>query len=74
MVDEKSFEKLIEEIKETVKKIENENIDLNDALKLFEEGITLISNADKQLKNIKSRVLKIIQDNKMTDLKIQDEN
>ncbi len=57
------FEDLMNKINEIVSKLEDEKIEIDDAIKLFEEGTKLTAIASKKLNDIKSRAMKVISDN-----------
>ena len=47
MAEEVKFEKMMKSLREIVEKLESENVDLDESLKLYEEGLKL----SKVLKN-----------------------
>ncbi len=66
-MQEKSLEELLNDIKKIIKNLESDNIEIDNAIKLFEDGIEKINFANKKLNNIKDRVIKIVKDNKPTE-------
>jgi exodeoxyribonuclease VII small subunit len=52
----KRFEDNLEELKEISQSLENGNIDLNDALALYEKGIKLIQECEEQLQNVETSI------------------
>ena len=50
------FEKSLARLEEVVRRLENANLTLDDAMKLFEEGVTLTRDCQKQLEEAESRV------------------
>jgi len=57
-----SFEDATARLEEIVKALENGNAPLDESLKLFEEGIKLVSSCKKQLDNAEQRV-KLLMEN-----------
>ncbi len=50
------FERCLGRLEEVVKKLENTNLSLDDAMKLFEEGVELSRECQKQLEQAEGRV------------------
>lgn len=50
------FERSLARLEEIVKRLENANLTLDDAMKLFEEGVTLSRECQKQLEDAEGRV------------------
>lgn len=61
---EESFEKNLEKLEEIVKELENGNVDLDIAIKKYEEAMLLATSCDKKLKEAESAVTKIVGDDK----------
>ena len=59
---EKSFEENLENLEEIVKKLENGDIPLDDAIKEFNKAMELASICDKKLKNAEEALTKIVKD------------
>lgn len=51
-----SFEKTMEELEETVRKMENGDVTLDESLTLFEKGIKLSKSCQKILENAEKKV------------------
>ena len=51
-----SFERSLVRLEEIVKRLENANLTLDDAMKLFEEGVELSRDCQKQLEDAEGRV------------------
>ena len=51
-----NLEKLIAELESIVNKMESDDLNVEDSLKSYEKGITLIKNAQKKLKKIEQKV------------------
>lgn len=65
---EKTFEENIEELEEIVKKLENGDIPLDDAIKEFNEAMKLAKICDEKLKNAEKSLTKIVkEDGKLED-------
>jgi exodeoxyribonuclease VII small subunit len=50
------FERSLARLEEIVRKLESANLSLDDAMKLFEEGVTLSRDCQKQLEQAEGRV------------------
>ncbi len=50
------FERSLARLEEVVRKLESPNLSLDDAMKLFEEGVTLSRECQKQLEEAEGRV------------------
>lgn len=50
------FERSLARLEEVVKRLENANLSLDDAMKLFEEGVELSRDCQKQLEEAEGRV------------------
>ena len=50
------FERCLARLEEIVKKLETANLPLDDAMKLFEEGVALSRDCQKQLEDAEGRV------------------
>jgi len=51
-----SFEKQLDRLEEIVEKLEGEQTDLDNAVKLFEEGVVLSKELSKKLETVKFKV------------------
>ena len=62
------FERSLARLEEIVKRLENANLSLDDAMKLFEEGVDLTRDCQKQLEEAEGRVEILLKkaDGKMT--------
>ena len=54
------FEEAMKELEETIKKLENTDTTLDDAMDLFEKGITLTKTCRKLLSEAQLKVTKIV--------------
>ncbi len=50
------FEKLLSRLEEVVRRLENANVSLDEAMKLFEEGVQLARDCQKQLQEAEGKV------------------
>ncbi|PAT01084.1 exodeoxyribonuclease VII small subunit [Candidatus Izimaplasma bacterium ZiA1] len=64
---EKSFEKALSELEVLVKELENGNIELNDAVTKYNEGMELATYCHKLLENAENVIVKMMKDNKEED-------
>ena len=59
------FKKEMERLDEIVDKISNKTLPLDEALKLYEEGVKIVKDLEKQLEEAKDKVEKVVDiDNK----------
>tara|TARA_B100000965_G_scaffold8464_1_gene6567 strand:- start:634 stop:858 length:225 start_codon:yes stop_codon:yes gene_type:complete len=56
------FESSLTELESIVKKLEDENINLEDSVKSFEEGVNLVKECQKQLQNAELKIKKLLDD------------
>ncbi|WP_342252383.1 exodeoxyribonuclease VII small subunit [Spiroplasma endosymbiont of Amphibalanus improvisus] len=66
-INEFSYQTLVDEIKDIIQQLEQDNIPLESALKLFEAGMQKTKQADNFINDIKSRVIKLVEENKVKD-------
>jgi|TARA_B100000902_G_C27075783_1_gene796327 exodeoxyribonuclease VII small subunit len=67
-----NIEKLLKELESIVSKMEDDNLNLEDSLKSYEKGITLIKSAQESLKKIEQRVQILSQKNELKDFNTDD--
>lgn len=71
---EKSFEENLIHLEEIVKKLENGDILLDDAIKEFNKAMELAKICDEKLKNAEEALTKIVsEDNQLNDFKPSEE-
>lgn len=71
---EKSFEENLVHLEEIVKKLENGDILLDDAIKEFNKAMELAKICDEKLKNAEEALTKIVsEDNQLNDFKPSEE-
>lgn len=70
---ELSFEESLEKLESIVKKLETGEIPLDDAIKEFNEAMTLAKKCDEKLKTAEESITKLIKDNgDIVDFKIEE--
>ena len=62
------FESSLKELESIVKKLENENINLEDSVKSFEAGINLVKECQKQLEDAELKVKELLDDGTSQEL------
>jgi len=69
----KSFEENLEALEEIVKKLENGDIPLDQAIEKFNEGVVLAGECNKILENANETIAKVLnKDGKLEDFKIDE--
>ena len=69
---EVSFEESLNELEDIVKKLENGDISLDNAIKEYDKAMKLASSCDKKLKEAESKIAKIVNDsNELEDFEIE---
>ena len=56
------FESSLKELESIVEKLEDENINLEDSVKSFEEGINLVKQCQKQIQDAELKIKKLLDD------------
>ncbi len=56
MAEKQSFQQSMDRLEEIVTKLEKNEIVLEDAISLFEEGLALVNSCDTQLKQFETKV------------------
>ena len=62
------FEASLKELESIVEKLEDENINLEDSVKSFEEGVNLVKECQKQLQNAELKVKKLLDDGSSAEI------
>jgi len=62
------FESSLKELESIVEKLEDENINLEDSVKSFEEGVNLVKECQKQLQNAELKIKKLLDDGSSTEI------
>ena len=60
MATKKTFEENMTRLEEIVNSLENDDVELQKAMKLFEEGLNLVETCDKELKSFDEAINQII--------------
>ena len=64
MKEEESFEELLNKLEDITSKLENEDdISLDESMKLFEEGIEISRKCNKQIEDAEKKISILIRDN-----------
>ena len=63
-MSENTFEENMTELQEIVEKLENGDVNLDDAIAEFEKAMALIKSCDAKLKEAEETINKIVDDNK----------
>ena len=61
------FESSLKELESIVEKLEDEDINLEDSVKSFEKGISLVKECQKQLHNAELKIKKLLDDGSLTE-------
>lgn len=69
-----TFEEAMKRLEEIVAALENNQVSLEKSVDLFQEGIKLSKICNDKLNNIEDKVAKILVDDKLEDLEIEDNN
>ena len=69
-----TFEEAMKRLEEIVAALENNQVSLEKSVDLFQEGIKLSKISNDKLNNIEDKVAKILVDDKLEDLEIEDKN
>jgi exodeoxyribonuclease VII small subunit len=72
MKQEISFEAALKRLEEIVGLLEKGNTDLDNSLKLFEEGVELVKFCDLKLKDVETKTAKILDNGTLKDFKEED--
>ena len=62
------FESSLKELELIVEKLEDENINLEDSVKSFEEGVNLVKECQKQLQKAELKIKKLLDDGTSTEI------
>ena len=61
------FESSLKQLESIVEKLEDEDINLEDSVKSFEKGISLVKECQKQLHNAELKIKKLLDDGSSSD-------
>ena len=62
------FESSLKKLESIVEKLEHENINLEDSVKSFEDGVNLVKECQKQLQNAELKIKKLLNDGSSTEI------
>ena len=62
------FESSLKELELIVERLEDENINLEDSVKSFEEGISLVKECQKQLEEAELKIKKLLDDGTSSEI------
>lgn len=57
-----SIEKQVQMLEEIANKLESDNIEIDEAMKLFEDGVTIVKNTKKELQDAVGKITVLRQD------------
>lgn len=60
MSKEKNFEELMSKLEEITNKLEKENLNLDESVKLFEEGMQISKECSEKLENAEKRITVLV--------------
>jgi exodeoxyribonuclease VII small subunit len=60
---EKKFEEAMQRLEDIVESLEENDLSLNDSLKVFEEGMKLIGFCSKRLEEVEQKVTMLVKEN-----------
>lgn len=63
MEENKTFKDAMQRLEMIIEKLEKNEIELEEAISLFEEGLKLVEMCDEQLKTFENKVNQLIHDN-----------
>ena len=66
--DQIDFESSLKKLEDIVSKLENTDINLEDSVQSFEEGIELVKDCQKQLSDAELKVKKLLENGNVADL------
>lgn len=67
-----TYEEAVSRLEEIIHLLENDNIDLEKSISLFQEGVELSHYCDEKLKNIQKRVAQIYEDGQLQEFKTEE--
>jgi len=69
-----NFETSLKRIEEIIKSLESNQLDLDESIKLYQEGIQLTSSCYKKLNEVEAQSIKILEENDLNKLKEGENN
>lgn len=74
MEENKTFEQSLASLEEIVETLQNGDVDLENAYELFEKGMRLAKECELKLTNIEQKLAKILENNQLNDLNLEENN
>ena len=71
---DKNFEDIMKNLEELTNKLENENLDLDKSVELFEEGMALAKEANEKLENAEKRITVLLDTDNLQEENFDPEN
>lgn len=71
-MEKMTYEEAVSRLEEIIHLLENDNIDLEKSISLFQEGVELSHYCDEKLKNIQKRVAQIYEDGQLREFKTEE--
>lgn len=68
-MEENNFEASLKRIEEIIKALEGNELDLDESIKLYQEGIELTSKCYVKLNEVEKQSIKILEESEITKLK-----
>jgi exodeoxyribonuclease VII small subunit len=65
------FETTLEKLEELVQKLEEGDLPLEDSLKAFEEGMTMVKSCEKRLNEAQKKIEILMKDGKTKDFEVE---
>ena len=73
MAKEKKFEEKIADLESIIEVLENREVSLDESIKKYTEAMKLVKECDAELKNIETKVNKIVSENgKLEDFEVNE--
>ncbi len=74
MEENKTFEQSLASLEEIVETLQNGDVELENAYELFEKGMRLAKECELKLTNIEQKLAKILENNQLNDLNLEENN
>ena len=70
MAKKESYEDMMNKLQETLRSLEEDELNLDESIKAYEEGVTLVNKLNKTLSNIESKIT-VVKGNKEVELETE---
>lgn len=70
MAKKESYEDMMNKLQETLRSLEEDELNLDESIKAYEEGVKLVNKLNKTLSNIESKIT-IVKGNKEVELETE---